>query len=104
MKIGHRQQINLSCFTPSLFGTRLTFGTMSIAATVIHEVFVLAVVAPLPAASERRRTAIGDPTQDFQVVLGQPISVEKLVPMATDDVSQFNPSREPWRICRCQFR
>src|SRR6516164_1085506 len=68
MKVRHRQQLGLALGQPFLRGRALTFGAMAVAAAVIGDERMRAVLAACDMAAERRRAAALDGRHHFELV------------------------------------
>ena len=68
MEIPHGKQFGLARRQPDLCRTRLTFGTMAIAAGIIGDVFMRAVFTSRNMAAEHRRAAALDRAHHLQLV------------------------------------
>ena len=62
MKVRHRQQLGLALSQPFLGGSALTLGAVPIAAAVVGDKRMRAVLAARDMTTERRRAAIADIT------------------------------------------
>jgi hypothetical protein len=99
MKVGHWQQARLSFLTPTLLGGRLTFGTVAIAATVVHVSFVSATSAPLAVPTKDCGPAVDDLLEHLAVSGWWIVHAQKRRPKLPTDVSQFQLPRSFRNIC-----
>jgi hypothetical protein len=73
-------------FNPLLLGKRLTFGTMPVAARVVHGPLVFAARAPLDVPAQCRGAALGDIRQDPSLGRRQGVPPLELSTVSPDDV------------------
>ena len=88
VEVGHRQQFGSALLEPVFAGQPLTSGTMAIPARAIHDVGVLAVVAPFDSAAQGGGTAVDDGLHQAMLVQGQGMRVPVGMAVLSKDVGQ----------------
>ena len=86
-----RQEFLLTRGHPRVPGRSQTLGAMPIAAAVIREGRVCALVTAIPVPAERRRAALGDGPEDAPMLPGDPraVRLQELIAMLAHDVGHL---------------